>query len=441
MGNLRLRTLAALGALAVAVAVIGSLSGPSRTPSGSAVAAEPGWIGRQIAFLKSMVTSGSDRGQVRVAPGAATGGAVSPPVVTASKPVSRRVVEWDEYTGRFDAVDAVEIRARVSGYLTKVHFKDGQMVRQGDPLFSIDSRTYERALDQAKAELEQSKVKVESAAKDVDRGRPLVDRRIISEKVQDDRENQKREAEAAVKVNEAKVKLAELDLSFTSIAAPISGRISRASVNEGNWVNAGTASNPTLLTSIVSQDPIHIYFDVSENNLIKYKRLGNAGSASDGGSIGGPVEIALSDETGFPHKGQLDFSDNRLDPGTSTLRARAVVANAQGLFSPGMFARVRITGSAPYTALMLPDEAIGTDQTIKFVFAVADDGTVTRKPVTLGPQIGGLRVIRSGIAESDWIIIKGVQRARPGQKVAPKREPIQLTAAGELAASAGIKKQ
>jgi RND family efflux transporter MFP subunit len=351
------------------------------------------------------------------------------PAVVVSRPVEHEITEWDEYTGRFDAIETVEMRARVSGYLTEVHFKDGQTVNQGDLLFVIDPRPFERALEQAKAELQQASTKVQNASLDVVRGKPLVERRIMSEKAFDDRENLLREAEAAVKVAEARVKTAELELSFTRITAPITGRISRALVTAGNWVSAGGTSNATLLTSIVRQDPIYVYFDVSENNLIKYKRLAGSGVASGGAEIGAQVEIALPDERGFPHKARLDFLDNRLDQATATLRARAVLENPTGLFSPGLFARVRVAGSAPFTAALLPDEAIGTDQTNKFVYVVGADGSVARRNIKLGPLYESLRVVREGLASSEWVIIRGLQRARPGIKVAPKREAITLSAA------------
>lgn len=343
------------------------------------------------------------------------------PVVSVSKPLQREIIEWDEYTGRFDAVETVEVRARVSGYLTEVHFKDGQMVATGDRLFLIDPRPFERTLEQAQAELLQARTKVTNANLDVVRGRPLLERKIISEKTYDDRANLVRDAEAAVKVAEAKVKTAELDLSFTNMTSPISGRIGRAQVNVGNWVSAGGTANATMLTTIVSQDPIHIYFDVSENNYIKYKRLAERGAGTGAADLGAQVEVALPDERGFPHKGRLDFLDNRLDPGTGTLRARAVMTNASGLFSPNMFARVRVTGSAPYEAVLLPDEAIGTDQTNKFVLTVGEDGTVVRRNVKLGPLVEGQRVVREGLEGDQWVITRGIQRARPGQKVTPKR--------------------
>lgn len=351
------------------------------------------------------------------------------PAVTVSKPITREVVEWDEYTGRFEATETVEVRARVAGYLDRVHFKDGQFVNRGDLLYTIDPRPFERTLDQARAEVAQARTKVENSMKDVERGRPLVDRKFMSEKVFDDRENLKREAEAALKVAEAKVRTAELDLAFTRIAAPISGRISRSLITSGNYVTGGGAAQPTLLTTIVSQNPIHLYFDISEANAIKYRRLAMSGNTSVAGQQGSTVELALPDESGYPHRGTVDFTDNRLDTSTGTLRVRAVIDNAKGLFAAGMFARVRVAGTVPYNAVLLPDSVFGTDQANKFVLTVAEDGTVQRRVVTLGPIIGNLRVVRNGVAADDWVIVSGLQRARPGQKAAPKREPLQVTEA------------
>lgn len=383
----------------------------------------PGWWIRQWQTLSGLWAVGQERGR---APAAPQPGNAPPPQVTVSRPIVREIVEWDDYTGRFDAVDTIDVRARVAGYLNDVHFTDGQMVKKGDLLFSIDPRPFERALDTARAEFAAARTKVENTAKDVERGRPLLDRKIISEKVFDDRENIMREAEAAVAVSEARVKTAELDLSFTRIMSPITGRISRNLVSAGNYIIGGAGGTQTLLTTIVSQDPMHFYFDVSENNTIKYKRLASNGSVKLG-EAGAPVEIALADDKGFPHLGRLDFSDNRLDQTTGTLRLRALVDNKAGLFSAGMFGRVRIAGSAKYQAVMLPDDAIGTDQANKFVTVVSDDGAATRRPVVLGPIVGGMRVIRSGLAAEEWAIIKGLQRARPGQKVNPKREPLQVS--------------
>jgi multidrug efflux system membrane fusion protein len=353
--------------------------------------------------------------------------------VSVSRPIVEDIIEWDEYTGRFDAVDTVELRARVSGYLDEVAFKDGQMVQKGDLLFVIDPRPFERVRDQARAELAQAQTKADNLVADVERGKPLVERRIMSEKVYEDRANLLREAQAAVKVAEAKVAAAELELSFTRMTAPIAGRTSRASVSLGNWVSAGSLSNTTVLTTIVSQDPIHIYFDVSENNYIKYKRLAERGETRSAASPGANVEIALPDETSFNHKGRLDFIDNRLDAGTATLRVRAEIENKAQLFSPGMFARVRLAGSGKAPAILLPDEAIATDQGSKYVLVVAEDGSVSRKTVRLGPLSGGLRVVRDGMAANDWVVVKGLQLARPGQKVQTKREAIRVSQSADTA--------
>jgi multidrug efflux system membrane fusion protein len=389
-----------------------------------------------MAAALAALAAGCDQGQPQTAQQEAP-----LPAVSVAQPVQREVVEWDEYTGRFDATETVEVRARVSGYLNEVRFRDGQEVAQGDVLFVIDPRPFERALEQARAELFAANTKVENANLDVARGQPLIERKIISGKTFDDRMSLLRDAQAAVKVADAKVKAAELDLSFSTIAAPISGRIGRTLVTAGNWVSAGSVSGATLLTAIVSQDPIYIYFDVNENNYIKYKRLAERGVKAGAADVGAPVEVALPDERGFPHKGRLDFLDNRLDQGTGTLRARAVLANKTGLFSPGLFGRVRVTGTPGYAALLLPDEAIGTDQTNKYVLVVEGDGTVERRNVRLGPLIDGLRVVRDGVAAWDWVITRGLQRARPGLKVEPKRVAIAVSEATPTHGDAGKAKE
>lgn len=362
-------------------------------------------------------------------PQGAAKGAAQPPTVVVSQPVVREIVEWDEYTARVEPIASVDIRARVSGYLTDVHFKDGQDVKEGDLLFTIDPRPFERALDQARAELEQASTKAENAKLDVDRGRPLVERRVISEKVFDDRSNVLRDALASIRVAEAKVKTAELDLSFTRVISPIPGRIGRALVTPGNYVSGGGSgnTNSTLLTTIVSQDPVHLYFDVSDNNFLKYKRLAEQGQKAGAGELGAPIYAALTDEKGFPHQGRLDFIDNRLDQGTATIRARGVFDNKARVLSPGMFARVRLAGSARYAAVMLPDEALATDQASKYVWVVGEDGQPQRRNVTLGPLMDTLRIVRDGVKAEDWVIVKGHQRVRPGQPVAPRKEPIKVS--------------
>lgn len=364
--------------------------------------------------------------------------AAPPPAVTTSQPVVSELVEWDEYTGRFEAVASVEVRARVSGYVDRIAFVDGQAVKKGDLLFVIDPRPFERALAQAQAELEQARTKAQNSALDVERGKPLLERKVMSEKMFDDRANLLREAEAAVKVAEAKVATAELELAFTRITAPIDGRMSRATVSLGSWISAGGTANATLLTLLVTQDPIHIYFDISENNYIKYKRMAELGALGGKDGKGADVEVALPDETAFAHGGKLDFVDNRLDPGTATMRARAILANGKQIFSPGMFARVRLAGTPLKSTVLLPDAAIGTDQANKFVLVVAEDGMVSRRNVQLGPLHQGLRIVRQGVGPQDWVVTSGLQRARPGQKVTANRETLRLSAVRPAASDAPV---
>jgi multidrug efflux system membrane fusion protein len=405
--------------LVVAAAAIVAALGPMRGRS----------VASGFADLTNAVTSLAGSGTAPAAKQAA--GKV--PELSVSRPISRKVIEWDEFTGRFDAVESVDVRARVSGYLTEVKFTDGQDVKAGELLFTIDPRPFERALDQAKAQLDQAKVSVSNAKLDVERGRPLLKSDYISRKAFDDRENIVRDAEALVKIGEARVKAAELELSFCRITAPISGRISRTLVTPGNFVSGGGSdTGSTILTTIVMQDPIYIYFDVSENNALKYQRLSQASGRGAAGILGASVGIGLPDETGFPHDAKLDFLENRLDQSTGTLRARAKLANRDRFFSPGMFARVRLQGSPEYNALLLPDEAIGTDQANRFVYVVGDDNVPQRRVVELGPLDGGLRVVRKGLEPDDWVILRGQQRVRPGQKIAPRRAPLTVSdAAGD----------
>jgi RND family efflux transporter MFP subunit len=350
-----------------------------------------------------------------------------PAQVSVSKPVQRPIIEWDEYTGRFDAVEAVEVRARISGYLDQVLFTDGQMVTKGDVLFRIDPRPFERALEQAKAELEQAKTRVSNAMLDVERGLPLVKTKAISQKVQDDRENIMRDARSAATIAEARVRTAELDLSFCQVFAPISGRISRKFVTPGNFISGGGAPDgTTILTTIVTQDPIYLYFDIGENDALKYRRLAEKG-IRNAASVGATVGVALPDETGFPHPGKVDFLDNRLDAGTGTLRARANMVNKDGLFSAGMFARVRVQGSPEFTALLVPDEAIGTDQASRFVYVLGEGDVAKRKAVKLGALLDGLRVVREGLDPEDIVVVNGIQRVRAGQPVVPKHVPLRVS--------------
>jgi RND family efflux transporter MFP subunit len=379
-----------------------------------------------LAFLALAVAACGDQT-------AKTSAAPPPPAVSVANPLEREVVEWDEYTGRFDAVDTVEVRARISGFLNEVKFTDGAIVKKGDLLFVIDPRPFQRVLDRDRAALLGAKIQLEFAEKDLERAKPLMATSTISQQVFDQRTQAVRAAEANVLSAEANVRSGELDVEFTQITAPITGRISRKLVSEGNYLT-GSSGSGTLLTTIISADPVYFYFDVSETEFLKYQRFGSA-MAQRGAAVSEvPVELALQGEQGFPHKGRMSFIDNRIDQNTGSLRVRAVFDNPGQLFQPGLFARVRLAGSGKYKAVLLPDMAVAADQSNRFVFAVADDGTVSTRPVELGPMIDGLRVIRKGIAASDTVIVNGLQRARSGIKVTPEKTVIghnQKTAAAQ----------
>jgi RND family efflux transporter MFP subunit len=347
-------------------------------------------------------------------------GAPPPPAVTVAKPTQRTIVDHDEYVGRFVAVDTVEVRARVSGYLDKIDFKDGQTVKQGDLLFTIDRRPFQNSLDQARANLAQAKANFAYTDTDLQRAQSLVRERTISEQVFDQRVQAKRAAEASVAANEAAVRQAELDLEFTELRAPVSGHIGDRRVSIGNLVTGGTGGNTTLLATIVSTDPIRFEFTFDESSFLRYERLAAQGQdiASRGAST--PVSIKLIDEEDFAHQGRMDFVDNVIDRSSGTIRGRAVFENANGVFTPGMFARVRVPGSPPYQALLIPDAAIGTEQARKFILTVDAEDIARPKYVALGPLVEGLRVVKSGLAPDDRVIVNGLLRARPGTKVAPQ---------------------
>jgi multidrug efflux system membrane fusion protein len=352
------------------------------------------------------------------------------PAVTATQPVQREVIEWDEFPGRLDAVDAVEVRARVSGYLQSIHFKEGAEVKKGDLLFVIDPRQYQAELDRAEADLRQAETRFELASNDLARAERLLKSKAISEEEADSRNKAKREAEAAIQSAQASVENAKLNVEYTHITAPIDGRISRKMITEGNLVN-GNQGQSTLLTTIVSLDPIYCYFDAPEPSVLKYQQLakeGKGGNLRDGRV---PCEVELANETGFPHKGVLDFVDNRVDPGTGTLRVRGILPNPgpDRVLQPGYFARVRVPGSAKYLALMIPDQAVGTDQGQKFIYVVNDQDAVEYRTVKLGPLIEGLRVVREGLKPKDWVVINGLMAIRPGAKVKPERASSAVTQA------------
>ncbi|HXF54719.1 MAG TPA: efflux RND transporter periplasmic adaptor subunit [Hyphomicrobiaceae bacterium] len=350
-------------------------------------------------------------------PQAQSGGPPPAPQVTVAQPERRTITDREEYVGRFVAIDAVEVRARVSGYLEKVHFQDGQMVKQGDLLFTIDPRPFRNALDQARALLAQARSNLLYAEADLTRGQQLVRDKTITEQTYEQRLQTKRNAEAAVLANEAAVRQAELDLEFTELRAPIAGRIGDRRVSPGNLVTGGTSGNTTLLATIVSTDPIRFEFSFDEASYLRLVRAGDLHGETANGEVGMPVKLKLLDETVFKHDGRMDFIDNVVDRSSGTIRGRALIANKQGLFTPGMFARIQVASSPPYEALLVPDVAIGTEQARKYVFVVGPDDVANQKYVELGHVIDGMRVIKSGLNPTDRVIVNGLMRVRPGQKV------------------------
>ncbi len=357
-----------------------------------------------------------------------------PPTVTVANPVKRTVTDYDEYVGRFVAVNSVEVRARVSGYLDGVHFVDGQLVKKGDLLFTIDKRSFQNALDQARATLTQAKASLSYAQADLERGQSLVKEKTITQQTFEQRTQAARNAQAVATRAEAAVRQAELDLQFTELRAPIDGRIGARQVSPGNLVTGGT-SNTTLLATIVSTNPIYFEFTFDEASFLRYQRLGNTGHDIASRSGGLPVALKLIDEKTFDHKGRMDFVNNVISTSTGTILGRAVFQNPNSLFTPGMFARVRVAASAPHEALLVPDTAIASQQTQKYVLVVDGKSLAKTRTVTIGQLDGKLRVINSGLKPDDKVIVNGLARVRPGQKVTPKRQA-PAPAKGTPAASA-----
>jgi RND family efflux transporter MFP subunit len=351
------------------------------------------------------------------------------PQVVVSQPVKKNVQEWDEYTGRFAAVEEVEIRARVSGYLTAVNFQDGQIVFKGDPLVVIDPRPYQAAADIARAGVAQAQSSVQLAQRELDRARDLRQTQAVSQAVLDTRSQQLQNAQAQLLAAQAQVRAAELDLEFTAVKAPVTGRVSNHRVSVGNLVSGGSAQS-TLLTTIVSLDPIHFYFDADQASYLRYTRQSRSGERASSRDNPNPVILALPDEKDFAHKGHIDFVDNQIDDGTGTIRARAVFDNPDMVLTPGMFARLRLVGRPSYDGLLLPDAAIGTDQNRRFVYVLDKDNKATYRGVTTGPLIDGLRVIRDGLVETDKVVVGGLQRVKPGAAVTPVEQPITAAAGG-----------
>jgi RND family efflux transporter MFP subunit len=390
-------------------------------------------VARPVAALSIaaalLVLAGCGEGQKQAS-------APPPPAVTVAKPIERTVVDQDEYVGRFVAVDAVEIRSRVSGYLSQIHFTDGQMVKKGDLLFIIDHRPFQIVLDQMRANLAQARANLAFTESDLARGQELVRNKTLTEQVFEQRKQAKSVAEANVSAQEAMVHQAELDLNeYSNLRAPIDGRIGDRRVSVGNLVTGGNGSNTTLLATIVSVDPIRFEFTFDEASYLRYQRFtGTTGKMASADS-GIPVTLKLIDEEDFNHAGRMDFVDNVIDKSSGTIRGRAVFANPDGHFTPGMFGRIRVPGSLPHTTLLVPDAALGTEQSRKYVLVVDDSNTVRLKYVTPAQLDGGLRVIKDGLAANDRVIVNGLMRARPGSKVTPQEESAPAAPSGPKEAS------
>lgn len=375
-----------------------------------------------FALLAAMVVAaslGACRGEEA---GANSQAAPPAPKVTVSKPVRKLVADHDEYVGRFVALDFVEVRSRVSGYLESIHFKDGELVEAGAPLFTIDRRPFKAALAQAEAAVATAEANLAFAGSDLNRAQSLVSGTSITQQAIDQRVQAKRVAEASVAAQKAAVVEAELDLEFTELKAPISGRIGDRRVSVGNLVTGGTSGGTTLLATIASVDPIRFEFTMDEASYLRYVRATRAASSGSGNrGMSLPARLKLIDDEDFSHEGRIDFVDNTIDRSSGTIRARAEFENPTGELTPGMFGRIRVTTSEPAEALLVPDSAIGTEQVRKFVYAVSKDNVVNPKYVTLGPVVDDLRVIKSGLDPEDDVVVNGLMRVRPGVKVSPER--------------------
>jgi RND family efflux transporter MFP subunit len=335
------------------------------------------------------------------------------PAVTVARPLSRTVVDWDDYLGQFEAVNSVDVRPRVSGYLQSVGFKDGEVVHKGQVLFVIDPRPYQAALDQAKGQAAHAEAALTNAKTEEARGVQLLAAHAISQQAYDALVAAERQAAADLVAAQASVQTNTLNLGFTRVTAPLSGRVSDRRMAPGNLVTADT----TVLTNIVDLNPIWFGFTGSEALYLKYQRANSAGTRGSSRQTPNPVEIRLQDETDYRWKGRMDFVDNAINPSSGVIRGRAVVDNPNYFLTPGMFGHMRLLGSGPYKALLVPDQAVITDQTNQAVYVVDPSGKVTQRVVEIGPLSQGLRVIRNGLTASDMVIIEGVQRAHPGQKV------------------------
>jgi RND family efflux transporter MFP subunit len=375
-----------------------------------------------VLFLATLAAAGCNRNPVQTKPAL--------PAVTVAPVEQKEVVEQDEFTGRIEPVEAVDIRPRVSGYISEVKFQSGQLVKKGDLLFQIDPRWHQATFDQRQAEFQEAKVRVENARREADRTTQLLTNNAISQEESDARRSRYEEAQSALLAAQAALDSARLDLEYTRVRAPIDGRVSRALLTEGNYVN-GVAGAASLLTTIVSVDPVYVYADMDENSLLRFNALVREKKLQANGDGRIPVELQLADEGDFPHQGYIESFDNRLNSDTGSILLRAVFPNGDGRIVPGLFARIRVPLSDRHPALLVEERAIGTDQAQKFVLTLTPTNTVAYRQVQLGPLFEGRRIVRSGLESGEKIVVNGLQRVRPGMPVTAQSEVAE--AAGSLA--------
>lgn len=371
--------------------------------------------GLSLLAASALLLAACSRGEANNPPGPPP-----PPPVSVAPAVERQVTEWDEFSGRLVAVERVELRSRVSGYLRSIHFRPGQLVQKGDLLFQVDPRPFEAALARAEAALASARTRAELARTELARAERLLAERAVAQRDVDERAAARRDLDASILAAEAAVKTARLDLEYASIRAPISGRISKEEVTVGNLIQ-GDGPSPTLLTSLVSVDPIYAEFEGDEQVYLKYMQMARNGERPSSRTTRNPVLLGLANEQGFPRRGQMVFVDNRIDPQTGTIRARAEFENKDGALTPGLFARIRLLGSGSYKAVMTPERAIGTDQSKRFVLVVGGDGIAQFREVKLGALIDGMRVVRDGLQPGELVVVNGLQRVRPGAPVTPEK--------------------